>query len=219
MARHGSSLASSAASPPVESIFWALGIALTLARVEGRAALHPLAARGRGKAVQRQAYAREQRKLAHPGVPLFELPHCAGHRRGGELELLFRHQRRQQNQGTARQTRPPRRQSLRLLGQRLRRPLHRPEHVWQRIRRRAQLPEVRLHDARHTYASFGAAAGMGLPILGALLGHKQPVTTARYAHLANDPLRAAAVLGQDRFDQGGDGRPTLLSPAHEPLFS
>lgn len=33
---------------------------------------------------------------------------------------------------------------------------------------------------------------MGLPVLGALLGHKQPVTTARHAHLANDPLRAAA---------------------------
>ena len=66
------------------------------------------------------------------------------------------------------------------------------QHVWQRLRRRAQLPEVRLHDLRHSFASFGAAAGMGLPILGALLGHKQPVTTARYAHLANDPLRAAA---------------------------
>jgi integrase len=66
------------------------------------------------------------------------------------------------------------------------------QHVWQRLRRRAQLPEARLHDLRHSFASFGAAAGMGLPILGALLGHKQPVTTARYAHLANDPLRAAA---------------------------
>ena len=39
------------------------------------------------------------------------------------------------------------------------------------------------------------SAGLGLPILGGLLGHKQPATTARYAHLANDPLRAAA----DRF--------------------
>jgi integrase len=64
--------------------------------------------------------------------------------------------------------------------------------VWERVRSSAQLPAVRLHDLRHSYASFGAAAGLGLPILGALLGHKHPVTTARYAHLANDPLRAAA---------------------------
>src|ERR1700692_1832043 len=46
------------------------------------------------------------------------------------------------------------------------------QHVWQRIRRRAQLPGVRLHEARHSYASFGAAAGLGLPVIGALLGHK-----------------------------------------------
>jgi integrase len=81
------------------------------------------------------------------------------------------------------------------------------QHVWQRIRRRAQLPEVRLHDARHTYASFGAAAGMGLPVLGALLGHKQPVTTARYAHLANDPLRAAADRIAGEIAAALDGGP------------
>ncbi len=81
------------------------------------------------------------------------------------------------------------------------------QHVWQRIRRRAQLPEVRLHDARHTFASFGAAAGMGLPVLGALLGHKQPVTTARYAHLANDPLRAAADRIAGEIAAALDGGP------------
>jgi len=50
---------------------------------------------------------------------------------------------------------------------------------------------VRLHDLRHTYASFGAAGGLGLPIIGRLLGHSQAATTARYAHLDNDPLRRA----------------------------
>ena len=40
--------------------------------------------------------------------------------------------------------------------------------------------------------ALARAAGLGLPVIGALLGHKQPITTARYAHLANDPLRAAA---------------------------
>ncbi|HVT57080.1 MAG TPA: tyrosine-type recombinase/integrase [Thermoanaerobaculia bacterium] len=64
--------------------------------------------------------------------------------------------------------------------------------TWQRLRKRAGLPDVRLHDMRHAFASIGAAAGLGLPVIGALLGHSQPATTARYAHLADDPLRAAA---------------------------
>lgn len=63
---------------------------------------------------------------------------------------------------------------------------------WARIQKRAGLEGVRLHDLRHNFASVGAAAGMGLPIIGALLGHTQASTTQRYAHLANDPLKAAA---------------------------
>jgi integrase len=51
---------------------------------------------------------------------------------------------------------------------------------------------VRLHDIRHTYASFGAGSGLGLPIIGKLLGHTQAATTARYAHLDSDPLRRAS---------------------------
>ena len=50
---------------------------------------------------------------------------------------------------------------------------------------------ARLHDLRHTYASILASEGLSLPIIGALLGHSQPGTTARYAHLFDDPLRAA----------------------------
>ena len=52
-------------------------------------------------------------------------------------------------------------------------------------------PTVRVHDLRHTYASVLASAGQSLPVIGALLGHTQPSTTARYAHLFDDPLRAA----------------------------
>jgi integrase len=63
---------------------------------------------------------------------------------------------------------------------------------WNAIIKRAGLPGVRLHDLRHTYASFGAGSGLGLPIIGRLLGHAQPATTARYAHLDNDPLRRAS---------------------------
>nr|WP_244470429.1 tyrosine-type recombinase/integrase [Microvirga vignae] len=51
---------------------------------------------------------------------------------------------------------------------------------------------MRLHDLRHTHASFGAGAGLGLPIIGKLLGHSQSATTHRYAHLDADPLRRAS---------------------------
>ncbi len=63
--------------------------------------------------------------------------------------------------------------------------------VWEEARLRAKLTDVRLHDLRHTFASFGAAGGFGLPVIGALLGHRHATTTARYAHLADDPLRKA----------------------------
>jgi integrase len=63
---------------------------------------------------------------------------------------------------------------------------------WSMIRRRAGLEGFRLHDLRHSYASVGVGGGLGLPIVGKLLGHSQPNTTARYAHLADDPLRQAS---------------------------
>lgn len=63
---------------------------------------------------------------------------------------------------------------------------------WALVSRHARLEGVRLHDLRHNFAAFGAGGGMGLPIIGKLLGHTQPQTTARYAHLDADPLRRAA---------------------------
>jgi integrase len=63
---------------------------------------------------------------------------------------------------------------------------------WEAVSKRAGLDGVRIHDFRHTYASFGAGGGLGLPIIGKLLGHTQASTTARYAHLDNDPLRRAS---------------------------
>ena len=62
---------------------------------------------------------------------------------------------------------------------------------WASICKAAKLEGVRVHDLRHSYASFLASAGLSLPIIGALLGHTQTQTTARYAHLFDDPLRAA----------------------------
>ena len=67
--------------------------------------------------------------------------------------------------------------------------LHYP---WGRIRKRAGLDGVRLHDLRHSFASGGLLVGENLPMIGKLLGHSQVQTTARYAHLADDPVKAAA---------------------------
>lgn len=64
--------------------------------------------------------------------------------------------------------------------------------AWRRICAEAKLEGVRLHDLRHTYASFGVSANMSLPVIGKLLGHTQAATTQRYAHLMDDPLRTAA---------------------------
>lgn len=59
---------------------------------------------------------------------------------------------------------------------------------WRRIRQMADLDDVRIHDLRHSFASFAAARGHSLTIIGALLGHKHPSTTARYAHLTQVTL-------------------------------
>lgn len=63
---------------------------------------------------------------------------------------------------------------------------------WNRITAHAGLTGLRLHDIRHSYASAGAASGMGLGIVGKLLGHASTATTARYSHYADDPLRRAS---------------------------
>jgi integrase len=63
--------------------------------------------------------------------------------------------------------------------------------AWASACRAANVKSARLHDLRHTYASVLASAGLSLPVIGALLGHTTPTTTARYAHLFDNPLRAA----------------------------
>jgi len=66
------------------------------------------------------------------------------------------------------------------------------QHPWQRIRAKADLDGVRIHDLRHTYASNAVSSGMAIQMVGRLLGHTQLQTTMRYAHLADDPVRKAA---------------------------
>ena len=63
---------------------------------------------------------------------------------------------------------------------------------WHAVAKHANLEGLRIHDLRHSFASVGAGAGMGLPIVGRLLGHAQASTTQRYAHLDADPLRRAS---------------------------
>jgi integrase len=66
------------------------------------------------------------------------------------------------------------------------------QRPWRRIRATAGMPDLRLHDLRHGFASIGAASGESLKLLGGVLGHRQSSTTERYAHLSQDPLTAAA---------------------------
>jgi integrase len=81
------------------------------------------------------------------------------------------------------------------------------KHPWEIIRDRAGLEGTRIHDLRHTHASFGAGAGLGLPIIGKLLGHTQSATTQRYAHLDADPLRRASErIAGDIAAALGEGR-------------
>ena len=74
------------------------------------------------------------------------------------------------------------------------------QHPWRRIREKAELDDVRIHDLRHSFASRALALGEGLPMIGKLLGHTQVQTTARYAHLARDTVKASAARIGDSID-------------------
>jgi integrase len=64
--------------------------------------------------------------------------------------------------------------------------------VWRKLRTWARLPDVRMHDLRHGFASVAVADGSSLYLVGKVLGHSQAATTQRYAHLQLDPVRAVA---------------------------
>jgi integrase len=67
--------------------------------------------------------------------------------------------------------------------------LNRP---WRWLRSEVELPDLRIHDLRHSFASILVSSGETLETIGKLLGHSQHQTTMRYAHLMDDPLRRAA---------------------------
>jgi len=81
------------------------------------------------------------------------------------------------------------------------------DKAWARLCKRAGLAGVRIHDLRHSWASAGAAAHLGLPVIGKVLGHLSTSTTQRYAHLGDDPLRAAADLVSGGIDAAMTRRP------------
>ena len=67
-------------------------------------------------------------------------------------------------------------------------------YYWYRVRERAGLDDVRIHDLRHSFASRALAMGEDLTMIGKLLGHRKLQSTARYAHLARDSVRESAAL-------------------------
>ncbi len=75
------------------------------------------------------------------------------------------------------------------------------KRTWKTISKRAALAGVRIHDLRHTFASVGAGASLGLPMIGKLLGHTQASTTQRYAHLDADPLKRASNMIANQIAQ------------------
>ncbi len=83
---------------------------------------------------------------------------------------------------------------------------------WREVCGAAEIESFRVHDLRHSYASILVNAGHSLPFIGALLGHSQPTTTARYAHLYDDPLRAATeAVAQVVAPKGDNGEVIKLS--------
>jgi len=72
---------------------------------------------------------------------------------------------------------------------------------WRSVTKAAGLADYRIHDNRHTHASHLVSSGLSLPIVGRLLGHTNPSTTQRYAHLADDPLREAAEVMAEKLRQ------------------
>ena len=83
------------------------------------------------------------------------------------------------------------------------------KRFWARMREVADIPDVRIHDLRHTFASLLVSGGASLEMIGKLLGHSQTQTTLRYAHLMDSPLRA----GVDAVASAFRPKPRLVHDA------
>ena len=91
-------------------------------------------------------------------------------------------------------------------------PLQGIKKFWRSVTEQVALEDYRLHDNRHTHASHLVSSGLSLEIVGRLLGHTNPLTTMRYAHLADDPLRAAVERFGSKMDALGKARQAEIVP-------
>ena len=82
------------------------------------------------------------------------------------------------------------------------------EKPWRRIRSKAGLEDVRLHDLRHSFASIAASEGLSLHQIGGLLGHSQAQTTKRYAHLAANELKRVNETVGAKLEEAMASKPT-----------
>ena len=81
-----------------------------------------------------------------------------------------------------------------------------PDKLWRKIRAAIGAPDLRIHDLRHSFASFGVSAGLSLTQIGELLGHKNTQTTMRYAHLMEETAHTAAASVATLIERGFNGR-------------
>ncbi len=90
-------------------------------------------------------------------------------------------------------------------------PVQEIRRFWAAVQKKVGIPEVRVHDLRHTFASLLVSGGASLEMIGKLLGHSQMQTTQRYAHLMDSPLRA----GVDAVASAFRPKPKLVHDAGE----
>jgi integrase len=91
-------------------------------------------------------------------------------------------------------------------------PVQEIRRFWARIQNEVAIPDVHIHDLRHTFASLLVSGGASLEMIGKLLGHSQMQTTQRYAHLMDSPLRA----GVDAVASAFKPKPRLVHDADRP---
>ena len=89
--------------------------------------------------------------------------------------------------------------------------------TWDQIREAAGIPDVRLHDLRHSFASDALMSGVPLAVVGEMLGHRQPQTTKRYAHLANSVVRQAVEITGLRINDAINTIPAIAEAPFVPL--
>jgi integrase len=90
-----------------------------------------------------------------------------------------------------------------------------PQKPWRRIRKRAGLENVRIHDLRHSLASLMVSTGASLPLIGGVLGHRNHSTTARYSHLSVDPVRAALDRAVEAIQEARKAPPAKVVPVNQ----